>query len=190
MKILNFTEANRAAVAAQKEKAAAMLATLLKSDKTRSQLEQQLNRVEAEIAELEAGNAETRFVQALTDKRTERELVMRRLDEIPNYDAEMMDAKAALLREATKLLNQILLPTYNGYVAEVAKLLRPYCANDAWATHVAQQTEAAIQLCAAIARNYAANLHGSNVNQFRELLKRCDEVLTGELDWKYQPSSH
>lgn len=187
MKIVNLTEAQKSEVKLHQEKISVELSALLKANQALNKLTQRQTTLEKEIATLESvGPDDKSAIQKLGEKRTELELVTRRISEIPvTSDTELEQKMKSLLREATVMIPKILLPTYEKYLAEVSALLRPFSIDDGWAKGVAQKTNAAISLAQAISRNYG--LYGGAVSNAKEVLKRYEEILAGEFAWEFNP---
>lgn len=158
------------------------------------QTHSELNRAEtlsrtlaAEIAALEKGAdpEDKDAVRALGEKRIELQFADRKLSTLSGItpDSGIMQA----LREVASTATEALLPTLNDYASEIAKLIRPFCPDDKWATHLAGQTPAAMSLAATISRRFGNT--GFTFQMAKDALSRCDECLAGELSWTFDSNS-
>ena len=125
-------------------------------------------------------------MQALGQKRTELDLVKSRLSQIPGLPQEEIDGIQNLMRETDHAVAAALMPTMDDYAAEVAKLIRPFCSNDNWAIGLARQTPASMSLGAFCTMQYGRISFG--LPNIQSAIKRCDEILAGELKWEFNPN--
>ena len=184
MKILKLTPEIKAEIKEQRDTLAEALNDILKFDQGLQKLVDRSGKLTTEIAKLKTANPDDKAaIHSLGEKRTELELVEGQIEGRPKHNVPDQQILIAHLRQASRLLNRTLLPTYEDYVSKIAALLRPYHTSDAWAKNTANQTQAAKSLAALIAVDF-----GHGVNYAKAALKRCDDILAGELPWEFNPN--
>lgn len=187
MKLIGITKSDLEQIKAHR----AVLATTLKgATGKQSQFESLLEKqstLQAEIAALEKENPTEKAVQSLTTKRTELELVSRRLDEMQPLDPTTEVKFQALQREAKLILDRVLSPTYNDYLMPIISALRPFSVSEAHARKLASETNAAKYLAARLFNDYAHPVVSNGARMAAVILKRYDEVLAGEIKWQFDP---
>ena len=190
MKILNLTAAVKTALNEQRTKLSAALAAIVKANQGLARLEKQQADLIAEIAALETAKPDNKeAVRSLGEKRTELELVMRRIAEVPSVDVEADGELLALTREVARMMEKALTDTEDEYVSGIASGLLPYSLDSNQATYLARQTAAAASLAGRVHARFGSYGYGQPVPAARMALQALDEVLTGELNWSFTPKA-
>lgn len=162
---------------------------LLKTNSELNRLAKRQESLKADIAtsEKSANYENSQEIQALGLKRMELEQVTVKLSQIPSLGVEQTDPIINLLRQTGYEVAAALASTLEDYVAEIAKAIRPWCPNDSYAMGLARQTPAAMSLAQACSRQFGS--FGFSLPIVKEAISRCDEVLAGELNWKFDSAS-
>ena len=162
---------------------------LLKTNSELNRLAKRQESLKEEIAALEksADFENSEEVQALGLKRIELEHVTAKLSQIPGLGVEQTTPVVNLMRQIGYTVTAALTPTVESYAVPIAELLRPFCPDENYAVYLARQTPAAISLTQVCSRQFGS--FGFSLKIAQEAISRCDEVLSGELDWKFDPNT-
>ncbi|HEY1662162.1 MAG TPA: hypothetical protein VGI03_07065 [Verrucomicrobiae bacterium] len=164
------------------------LNTVVRGNKKMEKLLNQQTTLSAEIQETEAaGPDDKRAITELTEKRTQLELVSRRLNELPSIDLYAEQKLKNALHTVTKLAHSLLNPAYEAHIGEIAKALMPYSSSESWARKLANDTDAAKSLAGAMFWDYGR--WGNPVTSANNLLERIDQILSGEFVWQFTPNT-
>jgi hypothetical protein len=188
MKILNLTASVKAALTEQAGKLSAKLDTIVNGNQGLARLVKQQAEITAEIAQLESGSPDdSAAMQSLGEKRTALGLVNRRIVETPTMDVEGENELKTVVRETDRLIETALEPTFDGYVSEIAAVVKPHCLDAAHARWVVGQMASVQSLAGRTHPRFGS--YGAPVPNARLALRIIEEILTGNLNWSFTPKA-
>jgi hypothetical protein len=186
---ITISESAKAKVSECRNALAAALAPVLKSNQAYTKLESQQDKLAQEIAELEsAAPTDRKAIASLSEKRTELELVQRRISEFAsNTDVAIKDALHAPLNASDYVIQAALAPVVEKYVEEVAAGIRPYCSSDPAAVAIARNHLPAVHSLTRLCNPFFCRVSGVSILNARRALEFMDTLFADKLEWNHDP---
>jgi hypothetical protein len=187
MKIIGLNPKLRREVQALRASHAAVVATFTRRNKDFSGYDTRRARLESEISKLEdsADPDDRPKILKIAELKTELGLVQKRLAALSTASDEPIDELTPLLDQARDVLGRAIAPTLENLIDTAARALRPFCQDDAWARGQAGQLP--IIAHAGPVLLWPNRLAVTGIGIARLIIKRCDEILAGELNWTFNP---
>lgn len=162
------------------------LDNLTKSNGALGKLRNRQEKLTAEIAEIEEMESPSKdAIAALGQKQTELGLVKRQIDKLSGAGTPQGEVIAELNKEAAQAIQRALKPAQASYEAEIEKAMRPFYRASTWGIGLVRATDAAREFGLFVHRGF-----GSSISEAALALRIIEQVLSGELDWKFDPESH
>ena len=161
--------------------------------KGHAKLEERAEQLRSEIANLQStGAPDKKTATALRETRDELELVEQKLAESDHAATSTLtpetDRASQLMREISLAIQRALQPVMDARLDETVKILRPLFVDDVTTRGAAWQTPYYSQLCGYCSRSYGRSL-GAPPSHIKACLEFCDEVLSGELKFSFDPKT-
>ena len=187
---ITISPAHRKEIIALREQLAAVLATQTKSSKELARLKSKQATLQDEIAALEKANSDSETsAGALVTKRVQLEAVDKKISDlddepISNSARRELDF-CSLLKQFAKVASAATAPDIEKYGREISAKLRDYCYDEVTAYGLALRTPAYASLIQKYSWPFGS--HAFSVDQLKQAIARADEILSGELNWTFDP---
>jgi hypothetical protein len=193
MKIKITSRAHKG-IAALREQLAAALEREIGPAKELSRLSERRDKLQREIEGLEAdANPESDGIALkLAAKREAISQTNKRIESLSTPDdvasGNWLGEKQRLLRDFTNAAVAALTPEMERYASGIARKIRPFCPDDGWAMGIAYRTPAAKEF----SQRYSFRFSDFDPTPalIQSAIARADEILSGELDWKFDPKQN
>jgi predicted nucleic acid-binding Zn-ribbon protein len=190
---IDIKKTNRAEIMALRTQLAAALEEQNTTADELTRLNERQQKLQDEITALEsAADSESEDAATkLATKRVQLEQVSKKISGIFNVDAETsiekQGAALQLLRQFAAAALAAVEPTLEAYAQEIVEKIRPYCLNEKNTLGIAYTMPAVLSLSQTY--SYRFGDYGVSVEMLKAAVARADEILAGELNWKFDPNS-
>jgi DNA repair exonuclease SbcCD ATPase subunit len=185
---ITINKTNRAEIIALREQLADSLEAQNTFDAELTRLNELQQKLKKEIAALESADSENEDAATkLATKRVQLEQVAKKISTISDTDprniAEREGEIVNLLRQFAQAALRAVAPTLEDFAREIAGKIRPWCLGEKNALALAYTMPA----CKSLSQTYSRRFgdYGVSVAEINAAIARADEIISGELNWKW-----